>query len=228
MTNDDNSTPVSGQPPNHVPEPVAALAALMATFPAPWALCGGWAVDAWLGRETREHGDVDLSVFDQDQPALFEHLRGWQMLAHDPTWKPAEGDAWWDGRPILGHPSHIHARPPERSGAVPADGIATTEDGFWLDIQLNERAGAEWLISREPPISVPLADAVAMSPWGLPTATPEVLLAFKARDLRRRDRLDFEALLPRLDERERDWLRQAISLMGHPWMTALSRTGGPE
>jgi hypothetical protein len=47
----------------------------MSSFPAPWALCGGWAIDAWLGRQTREHGDVDVSVFLQDQRALFEHLR---------------------------------------------------------------------------------------------------------------------------------------------------------
>ncbi|MGH2610712.1 MAG: hypothetical protein ACRDHF_16645, partial [Tepidiformaceae bacterium] len=66
------------------------------------------------------------------------------------------------------------------------------------------------------------------SPWGLPTVVPEVLLAFKARDLRRRDRLDFEALLPRLDQQQHDWLRDAISLMGHPWMSQLARRGGAE
>ena len=42
---------------------------LMGTLGRPWALCGGWAVDAWLGRVTREHLDVDLSVFEEDQAA---------------------------------------------------------------------------------------------------------------------------------------------------------------
>ena len=41
----------------------------------------------------------------------------------------------------------------------------------------------------DPSISLPFGDAVAMSPWGLPTAVPEALLAFKARDLRRRRRI---------------------------------------
>ncbi|MGH2610300.1 MAG: nucleotidyltransferase domain-containing protein, partial [Tepidiformaceae bacterium] len=200
-----------------VPQPVAVLATVMEMFSAPWALCGGWAIDAWLGRETREHGDVDLCVFVQDQRALFEHLSGWQLLAHDATWTPKENDEWWDGRALLNQPSHIHGRPPDRSGPVPADGIATIEDGFWLDIQIADRSRNDWLISRDPLISMPLREAVATSPWGLPTVVPEVLLAFKARDLRRRDRLDFEALLPRLDQQQRDWLRDAISLMGHPW-----------
>lgn len=230
MTNIDERNPsIPGEAGmNDIPEPVAVLSALMGTFPAPWALCGGWAIDAWLGRETREHGDVDLSVFLQDQAALFGHLRGWQMLAHDATWQPKEKDEWWDGRPLVNHPAHIHGRPPERSGTVPENGIATTEDGFWLDIQLDDRAGDAWLISRDPPISVPLREAVAISPWGLPTVVPEVLLAFKARDLRRRDRLDFEALLPGLDHNQRDWLRNVVSLMGHPWMSQLSRSGGVE
>ena len=220
------SDSVSHATTNRVPEPVATLAAQMASFPAPWALCGGWAVDAWLGRVTREHGDVDVSVFIQDQRALFEHLRGWQLLAHDAGWQPKDNDEWWDGRPLLNHPAHIHGRPPEMSGGMPDRGIATAEDGFSLDIQLDDRAGDDWILSRDPMIRVSPGNAVAESPWGLPTVVPEVLLAFKARDLRRRDKLDFQALLPRLDQRQRDWLRDAISLMGHPWMSDLSGNGG--
>src|SRR5260221_13517298 len=118
---------------NHVPEPVAVLAEQMGSYPAPWALCGGWAIDAWLGRESREHGDIDLSVFVQDQRALYEHLRGWQLLAHDAKWEPGDNDQWWDGRKRINHPAHIHGRPPELGGGMPEGGIARTEDGFSLD-----------------------------------------------------------------------------------------------
>ena len=51
---------------------------------------------------------------------------------------------------------------------------------------------------------------------------PEVLLFYKARELRRRDKLDFLALLPHLTVEQRDWLRNAISLVGHPWLSQLS------
>ena len=126
----------------------------MASYPAPWSLCGGWAVDAWLGRVSREHGDIDLSVFVEDQHALYEHLRDWQLLAHDAAWEPGGGDEWWDGTRHLGFPSHIHARPPERAGAMPKDGIATDEDGFFLDIQIDARAGDEWVVLHDPRISI--------------------------------------------------------------------------
>jgi hypothetical protein len=194
----------------------------MSTYRAPWALCGGWAVDAWLGGKTRDHGDIDVSVFVQDQYALFQHLEGWQLLAHDPD-DPSHDGEWWDGRRRLNHPSHIHARPPERSGAVPAGGIATAEDGFFLDLLIDGLSGDEWILSKEPSISVPLERAVRTSPWNLPTLAPEALLFYKSRDLRRRDKLDFVALLPHLRGGQRDWLRGAIALVGHPWLAELSR-----
>lgn len=204
-----------------VPEGIARVAQVMATYPAAWSLCGGWAVDAWLGRVSRDHGDIDLSVFVEDQQMLFEQLPGWQLLAHDAAWEPGHGDMWWDGRRPLANPSHIHGRPRERAGAMPANGIATTEDGFVLDIQIDARVGDEWVLLHDPMISLPLDRAVQPSPWGLPTASPEVLLFFKSRDLRRRDKTDFAATLPLLTSEQRTWLHDAITALGHPWQKEL-------
>ena len=210
------STPVSDQPTNHVPEPVARVADLMATFNRTWFLCGGWAVDAWLGRQTRDHDDLDIAVYQDDQRALFDHLAGWQLVAHDldDTHQP------WDGR-HLDLPNHIQARldanerPPDRLDAA-------SQQGFSLDIQLNERSGSDWILSRKPRITMPLSRCARQSAWGLPTLVPEVILFYKASELRRRDKLDFLALLPHLTAEQRDWLRNAISLVGHPWLSQLS------
>ena len=189
----------------------------MSAFPAPWAICGGWAIDAWLGRQTRDHGDVDFMVF--DQRALFHHLAGWQLIAHDPS-VPGDTSDPWDGRP-LDLPAHIHGRLDAGEG-LPNRVDAASQQGFSLDIQLNERSGDDWILSRQPRISLSLRNAVQQSPWGLPTVVPEVLLFYKALDLRRRDKLDFLAFLPELTQEQRDWLRSAISLVGHPWLSQLS------
>ena len=213
------SNSVSRQAANHVPEPVAPIAEVMAGFRAPWALCGGWAIDAWLGRQTRDHGDIDILVFIQDQQALFDYLAGWQLVAHDPHTSDDTAEPW-DGRP-LGLPGHLHGRLNTGEG-LPERVNAAAQQGFSLDIQLNDRSGDDWILPRQPRISLPLRNGVQRSPWDLPTAVPEVLLFFKACDLRRRDKLDFLGLLPHLTAEQRDWLRDAISLIGHPWLSQLS------
>lgn len=204
-----------------VPEPVERLARVMAGYTAPWALCGGWALDAWLGSLSREHGDVDLSVFDADHQRLFDHLDGWQLIAHDSSHDDAS-IGLWDGRPLR-FPSHIHARAPEDAGPLPEDGVCSPAAGWWLDIQIDHRASDEWVLSAEPRIALPLADAVSVSPWGVPVAAPEALLYFKSREPRRRDWRDFVALLPHLDHDQRNWLAEAIAATdaGHPWIAAL-------
>jgi len=212
-----------------VPAPLVSVAELMSTFRPRWSLCGGWAVDAWLGRQTREHADIDISVFQGDEQALFEHLVGWQLVAHDPNVADNSAEPW-DGRP-LDLPAHIHARAPDARRHLPDRLDAPVQAGFSLDIQVSERSGGDWIFSREPRIAVPLRRCVRQSGWGLPTLVAEVVLFYKAtayfemlKRIRRRDERDFLALLPHLTEKQSNWLREAISLVqpGHSWLTQLS------
>jgi hypothetical protein len=191
---------------NDVPESVAPIVELMSSFPAHWALCGGWAIDAWLGRQTRDHDDVDFSVFIQDQRALFDHLGDRPLVAH------VIGDthAPWDGR-HLDYPNHAMGRIE-----------ITPEPGIDFDFQFGDRDGDDWVLNEEPSVVMPIAAAVRESPWGLPTVVPEALLFFKSLDLRRRDKLDFQLVLPHLAREQRAWLHDAISLVGHPWLEELS------
>lgn len=61
---------------------------LMEGFPAPGCVAGGWAVDLFLGKVTREHGDVDIAIFRDDQRAVHDHFRGWQVR------KVVRGQLW--------------------------------------------------------------------------------------------------------------------------------------
>jgi hypothetical protein len=203
-----------------IPEPVARVGELMSTYGASWALCGGWAVDAWLGRETREHGDVDIAVFQDDLPLFLNHLDGWQLVAHDDN-VPDDTAEPWNGRKI-DIPGHIHARAPEAHDRMPDNLDDPAGAGFGLDIQICERSADDWVLNRNPDITLPLHRCIEPSAWGLPTALPEVLLFYKASEPRRRDKLDLLALLPHLTGEQRDWLRNAISLTGHPWLAHLS------
>jgi hypothetical protein len=196
---------------------VAQVIDAMAGYPAPWALGGGWAVDAWIGEVTREHGDVDVIVFADDHRAVFEQLPGWQLAHHQNL--PDDGNELWQGQRIQA-PDHLHGRV-DHGGAIPEDGALWATDGWHLDVQFNERRGDEWVLSSERDISIPIEAGFQETPWGMRMIAPEVLLFYKALDLRRRDKADFAALLPRLTLEQRDWLREAVSVVGHPWLAQL-------
>lgn len=56
-----------------------AVTHLMQDFPAPWYVSRGWAIDAFLGRVTRQHEDLEIGIARQDQGCLHVHLVGWQL-----------------------------------------------------------------------------------------------------------------------------------------------------
>lgn len=97
-----------------VPRPVAYVRDLLLGFAPSWLLCGGWAADAWLGRQTRDHFDVDIAVFHHDQSAIFQHFPDWALVGHDPN-VPDETTEPWNGR-HLDLPAHIHF--PERGSPL--------------------------------------------------------------------------------------------------------------
>lgn len=189
------------------PEILTRVGELMAAYPRPWLLCGGWAVDAWLGRQTRDHLDVDIAVFQDDLQVLFEYLAGWHVVGHDPH-VPDDTKELWNGR-HLDLPGHIHAN-------------TAAMNGIELDIQVNERAGADWVLG--PGLTTPLVtDATAA--WRLPTVAPEVILFYKSgmgpEPSRDRDEQDFHALAASLTAAQRSWLRKALP-GAHPWQERLT------
>lgn len=68
-----------------------------------YAFCGGMAIDLFLGRETRRHGDVDVSIYWPDRDAVlaymqsagfevYEMLGGRQGASHYRPAGPAQGE----------------------------------------------------------------------------------------------------------------------------------------
>lgn len=53
------------------------VAERLGAFNGPWWIAGGWAIDLFLGRQTRPHGDTDVLVLRCDQLALQQVLEGW-------------------------------------------------------------------------------------------------------------------------------------------------------
>lgn len=48
-------------------EQCQSITSLMAGFNKTWGIAGGWAIDLFIGKETREHKDIEIAVFRKNQ-----------------------------------------------------------------------------------------------------------------------------------------------------------------
>ena len=187
---------------------IRAAATLMANFPHPWFVSGGWAIDLFVGQVTRPHSDVEIGLFREHQGALRTQLAGWRLTKSD--FLRPEGAAWvpwneddWVAAPLF---------------QVQAWGPADEEPAY--DFFLNELVDGAWQFRREPAITRPVAEIVLRTPDGIPYLAPEIQLAFKGKGRRPKDEQDFTHVLPRLSAAQRAWLAMALRAAygEHAWI----------
>lgn len=173
---------------------------------ATWWIAGGWALDLFCGRRTRDHADMDVACFREDLGEVRAALEDWTIYT-----------AYQGSLTLLGStsdPGHeIHSLWCRPEGA--------TE--WWLELMLDERDGQDWVFRRSPQIRRPARDLVLRDADGTPYLRPEVQLLYKAKSHRARDDDDFRVILPRLDERANRWLQGALGRCEphHPWLHEL-------
>ncbi|MEX1252714.1 MAG: amino acid transporter [Dehalococcoidia bacterium] len=183
-------------------------APMFAGYPERWWIAGGWSIDLFLGNQTRQHGDIDIAVLRDEQRLLRAHFSDWDMqVAHDGKLSP-----WQDGDRLAAPRHQFWARP--------------RTDGRWaLEFLLEDREDGDWLFRRDPRVRLPIDQLGRTTQDGVPYVCPEVSLLYKAKhaDVERNTN-DFDAVLPRLDDRQRAWLRSALELAhpGHLWIADLA------
>ena len=183
---------------------------VFAGYDRPWWIAGGWALDMFLGRKTREHGDVDVELLRSDQLAVQTHLQ-WDWELH----LAADGrlTAWPPGEPAPVDTTDVWCRPPG--------------GGSWaFQLMFNPGTPERWVSKRSPLIWRPADVALRRTGDGIPYLCPEAQLLMKAKGLRPKDGADFDAVLPALGEDQRTWLRDALARAhpGHPWLVHLAET----
>jgi hypothetical protein len=170
-------------------------------------IAGGYALDLWLGRSTRPHADLEVAVLRRDHAAVDEWLSGWDRHVAVPGTAELEP---WDGS--IEAPRHaVWCR---RSPTEP----------WAFELLFNDADGDEWRFRRDRRVRLPLRRAGLLTDEGRPHLAPEVVLLFKAKEDRERDRSDVMQVLPTLGDGEIAWLAAAIQTVhpGHPWLALLS------
>ncbi len=181
----------------------------MSRFDGQWGIAGGWAIDLFLGKESRLHSDIEVAIFREDQHVLKMALSGWSFE------KVVKGEliSWkeeWLELPV----QEIHG--------------VHKQAGERLEVLLNETREGKWIFRRESSISFPESSLFLDSNEGVPYLHPAVVLLYKAKNAREKDHADFYAVKDLLKMEDKEWLCKALQVHvpGHLWILELMRKGG--
>jgi len=185
------------------------VATFFSSLKAPWWIAGGWALDLFIGVQTRDHDDIDIQILRRDQQEFRALLHEWDVQAANPVRNPGD---WpfleWKPDTLLDSIVHdVWCRPQKT-------------DPWALQFMIADTEADRCLCRRDARISRPLATIGQKTDDGIPYLAPEIQLLYKAKNLRPKDEMDFSKTLPYLSVESRQWLAQALTLIhpDHPWL----------
>ena len=180
-------------------------AARLAGCGAHWCVVGGWAVDLFLGKQTRAHDDLEIAIPRDDFARVRAALHAYDLYA--------VGDG------------EVHAM--QQDQLPPADKHQTwvldpTALHWRMDVMLEPGDAATWVFRRNESIRAARTSIVAERD-GVPYLKPEAALLFKAKATRPKDEADFTVCAAALRAPARNWLRAALTHAHpqHPWINRL-------
>lgn len=181
-----------------------SIASLMSGFNHTWFFAGGWAIDLFIGKETRHHEDIEIALFRKDQLELKDYLKEWDFK------KVIKREFYPWKNEFLELPIHeIHA--------------LNKSNGDKLEILLNETTESNWRFRRDFTVSYPRNSVWSHTDTGIPYLNPEIVLLYKAKNTREKDHQDFLTIKKYLDDNKKKWLRNAIQSQepDHKWLELL-------
>jgi len=185
-----------------------ALVALLEGFSRAWGFAGGYGLDLWLGRETRTHADLDITLFRESLGDLFSFLPEYEfhvaeagrlrLLRGSCDLNPSEWNLWVRKR---GEP-----------------------DWLFQCLIADEDTG-RWIYRRDARVRRAKEDFFRDSGSGLWVIAPEIQLLFKSPRRELKDTFDFMAVKDSLSAAQKEWLRSSLATVfrnQHPWIAELS------
>ena len=178
----------------------------LAGVEVPWCIVGGWAIDLWLGKQTRVHGDIEIAISRNGFAAIRDHLAAFKFH-------------------VVGD-DEVHGLPAD--GMPPRDCHQTwvldeSADAWRIDVMLEPGDEHTWVFRRDTRIKAP-RKRMMDSRYSIPFLKPEGVLLYKAKAHRDKDEADFTACLARMPADSRAWLSSSLDVVhcGHPWIERLA------
>jgi Aminoglycoside-2''-adenylyltransferase len=188
--------------PWHPDEAMNQLAGLSAL----WCVAGGWALDLWLGRQTRPHHDLEIAVLRQDFATFRARLSGFRCFV------AADGE--------------VSVLPSQSSPGLVQHQIWILDypaKAWRMDILLEPGDERTWVFRRNEAVRRSRSEMIAVTAGGIPYLKPEGVLLYKATAPRSKDEKDFASCAPLMEPAARAWLRDALACLypSHRWIDDL-------
>jgi len=197
--------------------------------PFQWAVCGGYAIDLFLDRTTRIHGDIDVCVFEKDRDAALKYMldTGWNVYEFRGMGKVRKlnenikSDA---GRNLMCFKDGcqlVKFYPCEEEGMLYHEfkhvGI---KDCDYIELLFNRADDGEFIFRADKEIKREIDKAI-MYRRGAAYLAPEIVLLYKAAQPdRNQNRVDYERAYPHMSDGQKAWFMQSIEKLhpeGHIW-----------
>lgn len=196
-----------------------------------YAICGGQAIDLFLGYTSRTHGDIDILAFwpERDRVIAYMQSRGYTVF-----------------EPIGGGQAHLVSdiadqRQVKRNIFCIAEGCELVrlapagERGIYnidflrggqpslrfVEFLFNHKTDTHFLYARDHSIIREL-DRAILQRGGVPYLSPELCLLYKSTDTAREGyQQDFELAVRAMNQEQKEWLNCSLRALfphGHPWL----------
>ncbi len=196
-----------------------------------YAFCGGWAIDLFLGRETRKHGDIDILAYWPERDTIIQYMQSLGLQVYE----------------MLGGGKVHHITDISNQIRLKRNIFCCTQDCelvclnaadeadmYFLDFRhtgltklnfmeflFNDRDDKDLLYARNHTIRQAVSDAVLYN-GSLPYLSPEMCLLYKSTDTEREGyQSDYDNAVAAMSSRQRSWLNDALTVMypeGHKWI----------
>lgn len=181
------------------------IAQRLAGVTTPWYVAGGWALDLFLGRQTRRHGDLEIAIPAADFAEISGRFSGYVFDG------VGQNQLWEDATPEVLAATH------QTWLRDPASG------DYLVDVMREPHEGRTWICRRDPTIRLAYEEVICHTGEGIPYLAPELVLLFKGKHVRAKDQRDFEGALPALGAARRGRLAELMGQVypGHAWLAGI-------
>jgi hypothetical protein len=196
-----------------------------------YAICGGLAMDLFLGYKSRKHGDIDILAYWKDRNSIILYMQSMGYKVYEML-----GEGLAHRITDINHQYHkkrnifcltndcelIEIVPTDQTDiyAIEFFHVGQTKLNF-VEFLFNDRDEYNFLYARNKDIKRELSKAILQKDDTYYLA-PELILLYKSTDTEREGyQQDFELAVLKMNKNQIDWLNNSLKIMysdGHKWL----------